>query len=297
MNKSFDKKIFFTLLLPSVLLHGQWVFASESGEQALQNTVGASDYYRVTCASNGSDATDHLNFKVIDSTPVTADPIAPQVINAHISKNGVAEGDVTVETGATRELTVQQGNGAYTITLDTAGTNLDLKTAQKYTIQYRCLNSDGANTASSAVGLKPGKDILKKIKNNKSAKYVVKCAAKKSISPADTDRLYFKIVNTSAVAVNPLIASLPVLNAQVTKVEVVSVPAVRTLNTSDTAGDLLYSPETNLSGGNGDYFISVNNTGTDAADDNSKQYSFQYSCLNSANVETATGAVQLIQDQ
>jgi hypothetical protein len=297
MNRSFDKKTFFTLLLPCVLLHTQLVLASESGEQALQDTVGASDYFKVTCASNGSDETDHLNFKVIDSTPVTVDPIAPQVINAHLSKSGVAEGDVTVETGDTQELTVQQGNGTYSISLDTIGTNLDLKTAQKYTIQYRCLNSDGVDTASSAVGLKPGKDMPKKLRNNKRAKFAVKCAAKKSIDPADTDSLYFKIVNTSAVPVNPLIAALPVLNAQVAKIDVIGTPAVRTLNASDRAGDLLYSSEINLRGGNGDYYISVNNTGTDDGDDNSKQYSFQYSCLNSANVETSTGAVQLIQDQ
>jgi hypothetical protein len=295
MNRPMNKKTFFTLLLPGLLLQSQIALANDSGEQALEDTVGASDYFKVSCSSNGNDQTDHLGFKIIDSSPVIGGSVAPQLINVHfgkvVSKNVITdEGDLVVEPGDTQEFTIPEGNGTYNISLDTAGTNLDLKTAQKYTIQYRCLNSDGVDTTSSAAGLKSGKDTAKTIKNNKTAKYTVKCSAKKKISPADTASLYFKIVNTSSVAVDPLIASLPVLNAQVAKVS-------NTLNTTDIAGDLLYSREVNLKGGDGDYFISVNNTGTDADTDNSKQYSFQYSCLNSANIETATGAVQLIQNQ
>lgn len=424
MNRSIKKIPSFTLFLSSVLLQGHLALANESGDKTLSNTVGASDYYKVACSANENGATDHLGFKVIDTTiaPTETITIAPQlinaritkeavvdealalapgdsqelniplgngrynisldtvgtdvdlkntqtftikyqclnssgvdtkssaaglksainvvkaiknnkvskfsincaaqnktspadteklyfevvnttlatdtpvVINAHISKEIIVSEALAIAPGDRKELTVPRGNGKYNIQLDTVGTNLSLRTAQRHTLQYRCLNSDGIDTKSSAVGLKPGFDVAKSITNNKITKYAVNCAAKNTLNPADTEHLFVKIANTSAVAVDPSIAGMSVLNAQVYQTSK-TLKTSKTLNTTDITGDLLYGNEITLKGGDGAYFIAVNNTGTNAGVDNSKQYSFQYSCLNSANLETVTSELELIQDQ
>jgi hypothetical protein len=81
-----------------------------------------------------------------------------------------------------------------------------------------------------------------------------------------------------------------VLNAQVTKDR-------KTLNTNDLAGDSTYSNSIDLQNGNGDYYISVNHTAVNISPNNSKNYSIQYSCMNQNNLETNTGALEILQDQ
>jgi hypothetical protein len=92
------------------------------------------------------------------------------------------------------------------------------------------------------------------------------------------------------VPIEQWVRYLPVLNAQVTKDR-------KTLNTSDLAGDSNYSNSIDLQNGNGDYYISVNHTAINNGPNNSKNYSIQYSCMNKNNLETNTGALEVIQDQ
>lgn len=285
MNKT---KIVSLLLSLSCLLGGWHIgVAADSGTLNLGEDVGATDYFKVTCSSNVNGNTDHLNFKIIDNSLSNTNDIPPQILNAHIYKNAIEVGALTANSNQNDELTLAFGNGQYKLVLDTLGTNTLLKSPQKYTFVYQCLNANGMVTKSS--GFKSGQ--LKSIKNGKVAKYTVKCASNSKVNPPETTRLQLQLINQSALPIEEWVRYLPVLNAQVTKHK------ENTLNTSDLAGDLVYSNAINLQNGNGDYYISVNHTGVKPSLNNRKDYSFQYACMNRDNLETDTGNLDVIQDQ
>lgn len=260
--------------------------AVDSGTQNLGEELGATDYFKVTCSSNGNGNTDHLNFKIIDNSFTNTNDIPPQILNAHIYKNAIEVGALTTHSNENDELTLAFGNGQYKVVLDTLGTNTLLKSPQKYTLVYQCLNVEGMITKSS--GFKSSQ--VKSIKNGKTAKYTLKCASNSKVNPPETASLQLQLINQSPLPIEEWVRYLPVLNAQVTK-------GTMTLNTSDLAGDSNYSSDIKLLNGNGDYYISVNHTAVKVSPNNRKDYSFQYACMNRDNLETDTGYLEIIQDQ
>jgi len=292
-------KRFFSILVLPLSLQVTVVVAAESGEQMLNGAVGASDYFKVACAAGTTGDTDHFNFKIIDeSLGNSGTPLLySQVINAKLSKSGT-EQTITVAAGESQAISLPLGDGKYQLTLDTLGTDLAkngknklIIPSQKYNLQYRCLNSEGVDTG------KPF-NALKSIVTNKKASLALTCKKNKKLASPDTQQIVVTLSNVSAKVLNVGYSNLPVLNAQVTRLR------NSTLNTTDFGGDDLYGPEINLvpkkiSGqtGNGDYWISVNHTGTVENQETIKRYSFQYHCVNANNEETSTGDLLLLQDQ
>jgi hypothetical protein len=291
-------KQFLSVVILPLSLQASVAIAADSGEQKLNGPVGATDYFKVTCAAGVAGDTDHLSFKLIDNsmgnsgTPL----LYEQVINAKLTKDGV-EQLLKVTAGESQQVTLSRGNGKYQITLDTLGTDLAKNAknkfiipSQKYKLQYRCLNSDGIETA------KPF-NVLKSINTNNKASLALTCKANKNLPEPDTQQIIVTLSNVTAKVLNASFSRLPVLNAQVTRMR------NSTLNTTDFGGDELYSPEIKLSpklqgqSGNGEYLISVNHTGVVENQDTVKRYSFQYRCANSNDEETSTGELSLLQDQ
>ncbi len=271
-------------MLP-IFLPYQLALAEDSGLLTLGSEIGATDYYKVTCPD---PSTDRLRFNIIDNSLENASEIPPQKINAHISKNGVGVGNLTAQSNSSsEEIILNNGDGKYQITIDTIGTNDVLQTQQTYTFTYQCFNSNGQPTKAS--GFKVGSS--KKIKNYKKAKATITCKQNKSIEPKETAYLKLTLINTSALPIQEWVSSLPVLTAQVAKKDV-----NRISNTTDLAGDTAYGNTVDLPGGAGDYFISVNNTGTSNSAYNAKDYAFVYSCLGSDNAQKPA-TFSIIQDQ
>lgn len=278
------------LSLAALGVMGHTAFALDSGTQDLTTTVGATDYFKISCAKSDNSAvgdTDHLNFKLfensaaIPTTTTALEPILPQVLNATLTKLKLNTKVSAISAGTNKEVILKGGNGAYTLSLDTFGTNLTLKTAQTYSVQYQCLNAAGKVTTGSSTLV--GQSIESKSKtlaNNKTAKYVINCAKQKTAG--DTSSLKVKITNKTPVEKSvetPLTSSSSSgnLTAQVIK-------GATALNTS---GDTL-----DVQVGNGDYSIMVNSPTNTA-----QTYHFQYSCLNKNNVETKTSPFQTLQNQ
>ena len=254
--------------------------ALDSGAQSLTTTIGATDYFKITCAGDA----DHLNFKLFEGGVTAASilipespAILPQVLNATLTKLKLTTTTSAIAAGTNKDVTLKGGNGAYTLTLDTFGTNLTLKTAQTYSVQYQCLNAAKIVTTGSSTLVKLGiESATKTLANNKTAKYAINCTGK-------TDSLKVKIINKTTVA-KLTTAIVPVgsvssgnLTAQV----------IKGANAQNTIGDVLDVQE-----GNGDYSVMVNSP-INAA----KTYSFQYSCLNTKNVEAKTSPFQILQNQ
>lgn len=292
------KRLLFVLMVPLTFL-ATVVIAADSGQQMLNGPVGASDYFKVNCAAGAAGDTDHLSFKIIDkSLGNSGTPLLySQVINAKLSKAG-SEQTLRVLAGERQELSLRQGNGKYQLTLDTVGTDLGknaknklIIASQKYSLQTRCLNSEGLDTAKPV-------SVLKSITTNKKVSLALTCMKNKQLASPDTQQMVVTLSNVSANILNASYGNLPVLNAQVTRLRSSS------LNTTDFGGDDLYSPEINLAPdkrssptGNGEYWISINHTGSVENQDSVKHYAFQYRCVNANNEETLTGDLLLLQDQ
>jgi len=263
--------------------------ADDSGTQSLASTVGSSDFFKLSCAAG----TESVSFKLRDESLDAGADIPPQIINAAIEKDGEILDSLTAGSGNSDETTLAAGNGRYKISLDTVGTNDVLTTPQTYTLEYQCSNSNGEATKSA--GFKSGK--IRKLKNGKKARIVINCKSNKKVSPSETASLNLKLINTSDIPVEQWVASLPVLSGQVVNR---GLGVASALNVSDLTGDDNYSQEINVvkaTGGSTDYYISVNNSGTNEADDNSKAYSFVYSCLNAGGQATSVENFQTLQDR
>jgi len=264
-------------------------FADDSGPQSLASTVGSSDFFKLSCAAG----TESVSFKLRDESLASSTEIPPQIINAAIEKDGEILDSLTAGSGNSDETTLTSGNGKYKISLDTLGTNDVLTTPQTYALEYQCSNSNGEATKSA--GFKSGKS--RKLKNGKKARVAISCKSNKKLTPSETASLHLKLINTSAIPVDQWVASLPVLSGQVVNR---GLGVASALNVSDLTGDDSYSQEINVAkaaGGSTDYYISVNNSGTNGADDNSKAYSFVYSCLNADGQATSVENFETLQDQ
>lgn len=272
------KKIVLSLLAFGVF---ESALALDSGAQTLTTTIGATDYFKITCAGE----TDHLNFKLLENavaekpieTPVEA-IILPQVLNAKLTKLKLTASASKIAAGTIKEITLKGGNGAYSLNLDTVGTNLNLKNSQTYSVQYQCLNAANKITIGSST-------VTGSLANGKTKTYTIKC--NKSKTTGDTSSLKIKITNKTAITKTSASA------------QVIEMPASGNLTAQlltnrregsmalNSTGDVL-----NMQSGNGDYFVMV-----DSPINAAKNYRFQYSCLNASNVETKTSLIQILQDQ
>jgi hypothetical protein len=270
-----------TLLLGSVSAAVQ----ADILDQSLGNFIGATDSYRITCQSSPDGAigqTDHLNFKIIDTTP-SNDGSSPLLLNIHVKKGSNRTGFVThdeteVTPGTQREFEVAGGKGTYKIAIDTLGTTDTSKTTKHtFSVETRCLNDNGEFTKPAVAKIK-----TKSVKNGKKANLTAVCGKNKLTG--ETSKLYVKFANTTA---DP---ARVVLNAQVLKDNSAT-------NVTDGNGDDVYSDASNLKGGNGDYTVLVNSTAYASQQDNARDYTIEYQCENSANVDTGTADIVQVQDQ
>lgn len=286
--KKIAQKILGLIVVLSTL---ESAFALDSGVQKLTSSIGATDYFKINCAGD----TDHLNFKLFEGSAVVPVPTAvktedvlPQVLNATLTKLKLTATTSGIAAGASKEVTLKGGNGTYILTLDTFGTNLTIKTAQTYSVLYQCLNAAGKMAAGSSTLAKLGIESAKKtLANSKTAKYSISC--KKDNIAGNTASLKVKLINKTNVAkpVETLLTSIEKettvpgasgnLTAQVIKGSIAQ----------NTIGDIL-----DIQGGNGSYDVMVNSPANKAL-----PYHFQYSCLNTNNVEAKTSPFQIVQDQ
>jgi hypothetical protein len=277
------KKIAQKILLPIVILTGiESAFALDSGAQNLTANVGATDYFKINCAGD----TDHLNFKLFEgaaNSVIEKPAIPPQLFNATLTKLKLTATVSGVEAGASKEITLKGGNGAYTLAFNTFGTNLSIKTNQTYAVQYQCLNAKGKVTKGSSTLTKSGIESVKKtLANGKTAKYIINCA--KDVTNGDTDSLVVKLINKTAVIKSASIASSSAFLAPSGDLTAQVIKAVTAKNTMGESIDVQQ--------GSGKYDVLVNSPTNKAL-----SYHFEYSCLNTKNVEAQTAPFQLLQDQ
>lgn len=268
------KKFYFTTVSSLIALGLSLnALGADSGGQILGNAIGATDAYRISC---GGD-TDHLNFRMIDNT-LSTNSAASKILNLHIEKkDSIAVADVgAVASGETDEVSLADGNGKYKLFVNAAGTT-DTSQKQSFTLTYGCLNSVDGLTKPASFRVKS-----KKLKYNQQKKFTVNC--KSSNTAGDTAQLYAQLKNTT------IDTSKVVVNAQVIAGNIAS-------NTTEANGDSFYSSDINVIGSNGPYTVLVNSTAYNSGQDNTRDYSFQYSCLNIANQDNGTAIIETIQDQ
>ncbi len=266
------------------LMAYQSTYAVESDLKTLGNVVNLTDVYKIKCATG----TTRLDFQLKDATSAGL-ASAPQLINAHLTKSTAKADALSITAGSSKELTLKANNGMYKLTLDTIGTNSTIKTAQSYVVQYQCLNSAGKSTTPKSGTFKAGIDsAVKTIKNATTASLSFTC--NKDSKLGNTEKLLIKITNKTVLpktttTVNNNNISLA---AQVYKL----VPQNNDPKTVYAANALDLNPSDNnfgdkisLTRGSGDYSVIVDTTAINNDQDNTKKYSFQYGCLNDANVE------------
>jgi hypothetical protein len=276
MKKIAQNTLFSLLALGAV----ECALALDSGAQNLTTTVGATDYFKINCSGD----TDHLNFKLLENavaqTPIETKPDTtqpeipvelPQLLNANLTKGKLSASISKLVAGSSKEISLKGGLGAYSLKMDTIGTNLALKKSQTYTIAHECLDSAGKVLSKSLTT--PNYTLA----NGRTRTFRLSCAKKGSSS------LKVKITNKTAVTKTKSaaqvveVASSGNLAAQIIK-------GAKALN---TVGDVL-----DLKGGNGNYFVMVN-----SAINAAKNYRFEYSCLNASNKNAKTALIEVLQDQ
>lgn len=256
--------------------------ALDSGTQNLTAIEGATDYFKINCAGD----TDHLNFKLFEGAADSVDTpaIPPQLFNAKLTKLKLTSTVSAIEAGTAKEITLKGGNGSYILTLDTFGTNLSIKKSQTYSVQYQCLNAKGKVAKGSSTLTKSGVESAKKtLANNKTAKYSITCA--KDVTNGNTDSLVVKLINKTAI-IKPATSSstAATLSAPSGDLTAQVIKAATAKNTTGAAID--------IQNGSGNYDVLVNSPTNKAL-----PYHFEYSCLNTKNVEAQTSSFQLLQDQ
>ena len=273
--------VFLSLVTMALISHAQLSGAENSGMQSLGNKIGIVDTYTITCQAPST----HLDFKLRDTTDqvntnATLPKLAPQLINAHLSKT-INQKKVTVDAldiipNDAKEFTLNGGNGAYQLKLDTLNTNLQLSTAQNYTVQSRCLNSNGVDTTPSAGGLKTGIDsAIKTLKNKATATFNLSCARHKTLG--NTDKIYIKITNKLVIPANASKNNVVVLSGQIYKDQTA-------INTTDLVStDDNFSEKVTLNAQSGNYLAIIGTSATDNTKNNAKTYVFEYHCLDNLN--------------
>jgi hypothetical protein len=268
--------LIFNAYLPSSI-------AVDFNKGSLGESVGASDLYRLVCSGSAGDY--DVDFKVIDNSASFLNDIPPQNLNVRILKGATEIGRLKAESSSVDEILIPAVNGSYSLLVDTLGGNSFLNNPQIFTFDYQCRNSGGKETRSS--GFTKGQ--VKKIVDGKVLKYTLQCNDNKSISPSSTQYLYVKIINQTELRIKDWVGHLPILTSQVTSSQM-------SLNTSDLAGDSLYSNKVNVKSNDGLYYISVNNSAVSDGFVNAKKYSFSYSCAGVAG-ENVQGVLSVVQDQ
>jgi hypothetical protein len=274
------EQLFLSLITVALLSHAQQSSAENSGEQTLSNKVGIVDTYTIKCAA----PTTHLDFKLRDTTDQinsaanTSQKPAPQIINAHLSKTIDKKKEVvdalSIIPNEYKELTLKGGNGSYQLTLDTLNTNLQILTAQNYTVKYRCQNTNEFDTTPIAGGLKTGiESNVKILKNKAKATFNFSCTQHKTLG--NTDRIYIKITNK--LVIPPNVSKVAVLSGQIYKDQTAT-------NTTDLLStDDNFSEKVTLNAKSGDYLAIIGTSATDKTKNNTKTYSFEYNCLDNSN--------------
>lgn len=277
--KKIVQKTFLSLIALGAI---ESALALDSGTQNLTAIEGATDYFKINCAGD----TDHLNFKLFEGAADSVDTpaISPQLFNAKLTKLKLTSTVAAIEAGTAKEITLKGGNGAYTLTLDTFGTNLSVKTAQTYSVQYQCVNAKGKVAKGSSTLTKSGVESVKKtLANNKTAKYSITCA--KDATNGNTDSLVVKLINKTAIMKSATSSSTAAtLSAHSGDLTAQVIKAATAKNTTGAAID--------IQNGSGNYDVLVNSPTNKAL-----PYHFEYSCLNTKNVEAQTSPFQLLQDQ
>ena len=278
--KKIVQKTFLSLIALGAI---ESAVALDSGTQNLTATEGATDYFKINCAGD----TDHLNFKLFEgaaNSVVETPVIPPQLFNAKLTKSKLTATVSAIEAGTIKEVTLNGGNGAYTLTLDTFGTNLSVKTAQTYSVQYQCLNAKGNVTKGSSTLTKSGVESVKKtLANNKTAKYSITCA--KDATNGNTNSLVVKLINKTAM-IKPATSSSTTATISAPSGDLTA-QVIKAAIAKNTTG-----AEIDIQNGSGNYDVLVNSPTNKAL-----PYHFEYSCLNTKNVEAQTSPFQLLQDQ
>lgn len=290
------KKITQNLAWSFLILGGtlpQIVFGLDSDVQTLAANTGAVDFFEITCTKSNDKTigdTDHLNFKLIENdgsaqtqTQTQNQPAPqPQLLNATLTKLKLNSKITNITAGTNNTLSLKGGNGAYTLGIDTLGTNLTIKTVQNYTIQYQCLNATGQATNGSSTLTKQNiPSTTKTLANGKTAKYVINCA--KNTKSGNTDSVKVTLFNNTFA---PPVA-LPPTNTDVASTGTLAAQVISGNKAKNTIGANI-----ELQSGNGIYNVMVNSP-TDTA----KSYHFEYTCLNSTNIPTQTSPLKKLQDK
>lgn len=138
MNNTPQKKVFVSALSLGMLMHTGIASAA-----ILNGSLGASsaatDFYRVTCATNTNGTTDNLKVSLIDLAPVANPMISVQVIKARLAKNTTDA--VDGNTAYSPAVAIQGGNGVYDVRVNKTAAGAEL-----YQLNYTCLNSAGKST-------------------------------------------------------------------------------------------------------------------------------------------------------
>ena len=290
------KKITQKLGWSFIVLSGtlpQLVFGLDSDVQTLAANTGAIDFFEITCTKSNDKTigdTDHLNFKLIENdgsaqtqtqTQNQSAP-QPQLLNATLTKVKLSSKVTNITAGTNNNLSLKGGNGAYTLGIDTVGTNLTIKTVQNYTIQYQCLNATGQATNGSSTLTKQNiPSTNKPLANGKTAKYVINCA--KNAKSGNTDSVKVTLFNNTFA---PQVA-LPTSNTDISSTGTLAAQVISGIKAKNTIG-----ANVDLQNGNGIYNVMVNSP-TNAA----KSYHFEYTCLNNANLPTQTSPFKKLQDK
>lgn len=286
------KKIAQNTLLSFLALSAvECAFALDSGAQNLTTMVGATDYFKINCSGD----TNHLNFKLLENAtaqppitenkpdtsvvikPDTVKPTEevaadlPQLLNAKLTKGKLSASIEKLVAGSSKEMNLKAGLGTYSLTIDTVGTNLELKKSQTYTFAYQCLDNKGKVLSKSLTT--PNYTLA----NSKTKTFKISCVKKGSSS------LSVKMTNKTAIIKTKSAAQViePVNSGEL------SAQVIKGANAFNTIGNVL-----DVKGGNGNYFVMVNSP-INAA----KNYRFEYSCLNASGKEATTALIEVLQDQ
>jgi hypothetical protein len=129
MNNKFKNLIAVAAVSYTVCQSGAAFAHDQAG--SLGATVGATDYYQVTCSKDGVD-TKQLNIQVKDLT-AGASILSVQVHKGLVARNTT---DVTGADGVYSPLvSVAGGNGTYNVMVDKT-----TAAARNYTFQFHCMN-------------------------------------------------------------------------------------------------------------------------------------------------------------
>jgi len=121
--------------------YGSMASAHDWFNEPIGATVGATDYFQVTCSDDGAGPAQRLEIQVNDDT-AGASILSLQVHKGLIARN------TTDPTGANRVysplVSVAGNNGVYNVIV-----NKKTAVARQYDISYHCKTSGGAHTGTS----------------------------------------------------------------------------------------------------------------------------------------------------